>query len=46
MPNFPDGVIIYDVSIKNQLIDFSEDGDWDFSEVTTDSDSDSNNTYF
>ena len=39
MPNFPDGVIIYDVSIKNQLIDFSEDGDWDFSEVTTDSDS-------
>ena len=38
MPNFPDGVIIYDVSIKNQLIDFSEDGDWDFSEVTTDSD--------
>ncbi len=39
MPNFPDGVIIYDVSIKNQLIDFSEDGDWDFSEVSTDSDS-------
>lgn len=39
MPNFPDGVIIYDVSIKNQLIDFSDDGDWDFSEVTTDSDS-------
>ena len=39
MPNFPDGVIIYDVSIKNQLIDFSEDGDWDFSEVTTDGDS-------
>ena len=39
MPNFPDGVIIYDVSIKNQFIDFSEDGDWDFSEVTTDSDS-------
>jgi len=39
MPNFPDGVIIYNVSIKNQLIDFSEDGDWDFSEVTTDSDS-------
>ncbi|RZP02143.1 MAG: DUF4397 domain-containing protein [Flavobacteriales bacterium] len=39
MPNFPDGVIIYDVSIKDQVIDFSEDGDWDFSEVTTDSDS-------
>ena len=39
MPNFPDGVIIYDVSIKNQLIDFSEEGDWDFSEVSTDSDS-------
>ena len=39
MPNFPDGVIIYDVSIKNQFIDFSEDGDWDFSEVSTDIDS-------
>ena len=40
MPNFPDGVnYLYDVSVKNQLIEFSEDGDWDFSEVTTDSDS-------
>jgi len=39
MPNFPDGVNIYDVSIKNELIDFSEEGDWDFSEITTDSDS-------
>ena len=39
MPNFPDGVIIYDVSIKNQFIDFSEDGDWDFSDISTDIDS-------
>jgi len=39
MPNFPDGVIIYDVSIKNQFIDFSEDGDWDFSDMSTDIDS-------
>lgn len=39
MPNLPDGLITYDVSVKNQLIEFSDDGDWDFSEVTTDSDS-------
>jgi len=39
MPNFPDGVIIYDVSIKNQFINFSEDGDWDFSDISTDIDS-------
>ena len=38
MPNLPDGLITYDVSVLNQLIDFSDDGDWDFSEVTTDSD--------
>ena len=33
MPNLPDGLITYNVSVKNQLIEFSDDGDWDFSET-------------
>jgi hypothetical protein len=39
MPIIPGDGITYDVSVKNELIDFSDEGDWDFSETTTDSDS-------
>ena len=38
-PSIPDQGVIYEVSVKNSLIDFSTSGDWDFSQITTDSDS-------
>jgi len=34
-PSIPDQGVIYEVSVKNSLIDFSTSGDWDFSQITT-----------
>ena len=38
-PSIPDQGVIYEVSVKNSLIDFSTSGDWDFSQITTNSNS-------
>ena len=38
-PSIPDQGVIYEVSVKNSLIDFSTSGDWDFSNITTNSNS-------
>ena len=34
-PSIPDQGVIYEVSVKNSLIEFSTSGDWDFSQITT-----------
>ena len=38
-PSIPDQGVVYEVSVKNSLIDFSTSGDWDFSQITTNSNS-------